>query len=494
MLARVDSTELQPLLKRRRLQSDDGHNSASPPLTKRRQQQPPTTPTPKPSLERAPPSSRPPAAPLTPPDSSKLATKRKSEDNNSVPNLPNKRRIEEWLYTTRSRRKSWSLGGEPEETGIGKEKGQYGSAGRRSCPPQLQFEDPDPNNRQRPLLEVLQEMSQSRKQSFGAASVASGRSSRPPPTSHADYRKVLRNNGVLIDHKGEKIPQELRDFLGSHILKERSSKLSGEAIAEVVEVAVKLADSPEGNVYNLADTAMLPIKRLDGRGGNTPWYSDGLPRNPIYPIPIAAPKPDIHLGYSTDHTSNWQIEENAVIDHPAARRLTQPAKGNCFPFFNFELKSEAMGGNLWQAENQAAGSGSSCVNTMRWLYGEANPGKIQSTVDSIAFTACFTHRLVNFYVHFYMPDKDQHYMARLASCDPLCKLQIQKSNHLVENILEHCLGDRQKKTREALALLYPFPEHWKSSRPASVMESQNSAAGDDDIAGDHVSNKSRRTE
>lgn len=492
MHSQVDSTELQRLLKRHRSPSLDRCDSGSPPPAKRRQQRLATTPTPRPSLDEVSRPSRPQAAPLTPPESSKFSRKRKFEDENPVPKPPNKRRIKEWLRSTRSRRKSCPPGGELEDTDT--EKEQYDSAGRRSCPPRLEFEAPDPSNRQRPLLEVLQEMSQSQKQSFGAASIASGRSSRPP-TSHADYRKILRNNGILIDHKGNKIPKELRDFLESHILKERPSRLSAEAIAGVVETAIRIADGPEGNLFALADTAMLPINRpAVGRGSNTPWYSDGVPRCAIYPIPLAAPKPDIHLGYPTDDTSKWKIKENAVIDHPVARRMTQPAKGNCFPFFTLELKSEAMGGNLWQAENQAAGSGASCVNATCWLHREATPSEVQSIVDSIAFTACLTHRLVVFHVHFFMPEEKQYYMSRIAACDPLCEVQIQKSNHLTESILEYCLGDRQVKIRKALALLYPFPNHWKNSRPASVMESQSLAADDDDIAGDDASNKTQRTE
>ncbi|KAL9037058.1 MAG: hypothetical protein Q9214_005863, partial [Letrouitia sp. 1 TL-2023] len=158
-------------------------------------------------------------------------------------------------------------------------------------------------------------MSQSQRQSAGGGSVASGRSSRPS-TSYADYRKILRNNGIEIDDIGEKIPADLRRFLDAHILKERSSKLSPEAISAAVETAISMEDSPEANVYSLADTALLPIKRPSiGRGGNTPWCSDGLPRNEVYPYPPATPKPDIHVGYLTDRASRWKVEENAVIDH-----------------------------------------------------------------------------------------------------------------------------------------------------------------------------------
>lgn len=128
--------------------------------------------------------------------------------------------------------------------------------------------------------------------------------------------------------------------------------MTPEAIIEAVQTAVKTADSPEGNVYRLTNTAMLPVERNDvGRGGSTTWYTDVLPRIEAYGNPVAAPRADIHFGYLVGFGSTWKVEENATINHPMAIRRTKPAKGNCFPFLVCEMKSEAMGGTLWQAEN-----------------------------------------------------------------------------------------------------------------------------------------------
>ena len=63
----------------------------------------------------------------------------------------------------------------------------------------------------------------------------------------------------------------------------------------------------------------------------------------------------------------------------------------------------------------------------------------------------------------------------------------QGCSHLVENILDLCLGARQAEVRQALAQLVPFPKHWKTSRPANAQASQ---AADEGIG----SNKSQRTE
>lgn len=98
----------------------------------------------------------------------------------------------------------------------------------------------------------------------------SGRNTRSV-MSHRNYRSILRNNGIYIDHTEAKIPQELRGFLDSSILKQQSDRLTPEAIVEAVNTATQIADSPESNNYNLIGTAMLPIKRADtGSGGNTP--------------------------------------------------------------------------------------------------------------------------------------------------------------------------------------------------------------------------------
>ncbi|KAI4169336.1 MAG: hypothetical protein LQ346_008974 [Caloplaca aetnensis] len=245
----------------------------------------------------------------------------------------------------------------------------------------------------------------------GAGSSTSGRNARSV-TSHPDYRSTLRNNGIYIDHTGVKIPQELREFLDSNILKQQSDPLTPDAIAEAVNTAIEIADSPKSNIYDLNGTAMLPIKRSDvGRGGNIPWYTDTLPKIKAYGIPPAQPKPDIHCGYLMGQRSTWTIEENAVIDHQQAKKITQPAKGNCFPFFVFELKSEAMGGTLWQAENQAAGSGACCVNIKRWIFREAYGNDDQPVIDSIAFSACVTHREVVFYVYHYSAEEKRFYMS-----------------------------------------------------------------------------------
>ncbi|MCJ1449593.1 MAG: hypothetical protein MMC23_010115 [Stictis urceolatum] len=492
MSPHIESSKGERPLKRAR--SFDGCDFESLRPIKRNKQLPPTTPPPSLPLDKDPRPRHPSAvAPLTPPGSSQASRKRKFEGGNSASSSLNKRRVEDWLQIKRTRRNSYpprlELNDSDSDTATA--TGQRPRARRDSCPPQLEscdqeLRDQDAGKGQRPLLEVLQEMSQSQRQSFGPGSATSGRNPRSV-TTHPDYRSILRNNNIYMDRTGVKIPQELREFLDSSILKQQSSPLTPEEIAEAVNTATDIADSPESNIYDLIGTAMLPIKRSDvGRGGNTPWYTDQLPKSDEYDISLAQPKPDIHCGYLVGQRSTWAIKENAVIDHPHAKKITQPAKGNSFPFFVFELKSEAMGGTLWQAENQAAGSGACCVMIKRWLYREAHGTDDQPVVDSIAFSACVTHREVVFHVHHYSTADKRLYMSRFGAFQTVD--EVEGCNNIVSNIFKHGLGARQDQTLEQVKLLYPFPPHWKRSRSASVMESQNPPAEED------LSNKSQRTD
>ena len=152
------------------------------------------------------------------------------------------------------------------------------------------------------------------------------------------------------------------------------------------------------------------------------------------------------------------------------------------------MKSEAMGGTIWQAENQAAGSGASCVSTMRWLFQEAYGSENRSVIDSIAFSACITHREAVFHVHFYSPVESRYYMSWIGTFETMRK--VQDCNNMVLNIFDHGLETRQKKVREALAQLHPFPERWKGSRAANTIA--RPATGED--SEERVSNKSQRTE
>ncbi|MCJ1410524.1 hypothetical protein MMC19_004609 [Ptychographa xylographoides] len=318
-------------------------------------------------------------------------------------------------------------------------------------------------------LETIKQMSQQRNVGPGSVASQSGR----PGTGHPLYRGSLLYNRVTMDYSGKKMPEELRDFTTTQVLKDRESpQLGDEAVSKVIETAEELADSSEGPTSKLLRTAMFPLERYGiGEGGNAPWNTDALPNNPEYQYDLSAPKPDIYLGYSNNQRSGWSFGQSNAINHPVARPYTQPARGNTFPFFMIEMKSEAAGGTLYVAENQAAGSGSHSVNALLWLLNQAGLSESHSVKDTVAYTVTMSHRQAIFYIHWYSADDRRFYMSYLKTFSSMEPQDIRKCSDTVKNIIDHAVGARKTMIGDALQALFPFPEHWKQARPASTVPS-----------------------
>ena len=335
---------------------------------------------------------------------------------------------------------------------------------------------------QPPSTAIIKRMAPPRLQGSVEGSVTSTPTSRPG-TSSRIYRSVIHTNGIQLDDTGDEMPEEIREFVKTTVLKERtSSRLGQESIRKVKTIVKMLADNAEASILDLIHTDIFPEMGLGiGRGGNTPWSPEPLPRNDIYPYRLSIPKPDFHYGYPIGRHSDWTAQETAVLDHVMARPYTQPARGNCFPFLIIEAKSEAAGGTLWLAENQAAGSGSHAVNGMRWLLAQAQlsaatptdkpRSETNSHLDSLAFTIAMTNRHAFFYAHYYLEAEKKFYMSYIADFSFIKPSEIQACRDTIQNILDHGLEGRRTTIRWALGKLFPFPDSWKVSRSANSEDS-----------------------
>ncbi|KAI1163439.1 hypothetical protein F5B18DRAFT_620183 [Nemania serpens] len=352
-----------------------------------------------------------------------------------------------------------------------------------SCPPSL---DLSKGKNTPPSLATIRQMSRqmsrrtSQQMSEDGYGVGSGSGSSPSgklSTSHPLYRGTLYHNGIHMDYSGRQIPADLEAFVETHILKQRDSPpLGDEAVARVTEVAEELADSTEGLTAKLMRTEMFPLDRPGiEEGGNSPWSTVALPDNPEYQYAVAAPKPDVHFGYPTNQRSSWSATQSNVITHPVARPYTQPARGDTFPFVSVEMKSEAAGGTLYVAENQAAGSGSHCVNALLWLLQQAGSYDGSTRTDTIAFTIAMSHRQAIFYLHWYSELDRRYYMSLLTSYSSMVPADIRACNNTVKNILDFGLGPRKTTISAALDALFPFPTQWKQARSASTASSTPAA-------------------
>ena len=283
-------------------------------------------------------------------------------------------------------------------------------------------------------------------------------------TSDPKYRSVLDNNYIYVDRSGMEAPEAIKNMIQTQLYKRRKSPpLSQEVLFETVKHTDQWAGSTDNVVNRLLDTPMFPLDRPGlALGGNSQWPSAGLPTNPEYSNHVALPKPDFHVGYSIGRRSEWSSREADVIDHQHALPYTQPGTGNRLPFLTLELKSEATGGTLWHAENQAAGSGTFCVKAMQWLLGQATALGTSSMVDTVAFSVSATARQVVFYIHYYSEERGAYLMSYINSYMTTDPQHIQQCHDLVKNIVDLGLGMRQNKLRECLKTLYPqIDTKWK---------------------------------
>lgn len=276
-----------------------------------------------------------------------------------------------------------------------------------------------------------------------------------------------------MDFSGRQLPQKLRDYVNNHILKQRRSpQLEPEVVSKIIDTAEELADSSEGSTNKLLRTSMFPLDQPGiTEGGNTPWNTIALPNILQYEYNFLMPKSDAYLGYSRGQQSGWSTPQYNVISHPRARPYTQPGRGNTFPFLVFELKSEAAGGTLYAAENQAAGSGSHSVNALLWLLREARKSGLSDTdlmMDTVAFSFVISHQEAVFYMHWQSTEEKRFYMSWLKSYSTFEPDEIRACNNVVKNTVENALGARKTKIGNALLALFSIPEHWNPVRTQAL--------------------------
>ncbi|KAL9040668.1 MAG: hypothetical protein Q9214_004393 [Letrouitia sp. 1 TL-2023] len=303
------------------------------------------------------------------------------------------------------------------------------------------------------------------------ASTASSQYTRPG-TSDPLYRSLIHRNNITLDLSGREIEDEIQELLDVHILKGRDSPpLTDAEVFEVVDKAVELMDFAEGKASDIIGTKAFPMDRRHiSEGRNIQWTTNALPSNPEYPHQLSAPKPDCHYGYPLSRMSEWTDKEIAVVDHRTAQPYAQPTRENIFPFLMLEVKSEATGGVLYTAENQAVGSGVHSVSSLRWLLEEASPAEAPKTTDAVAFTGAVSPRTAVFYIVWYSEKKNRYIMSKFSDVSFLNgpKLpDIQNCRNVMNNVLDYGVNVRQVIIRNALADLSPTPLHWKKSRSAS---------------------------
>ena len=324
-------------------------------------------------------------------------------------------------------------------------------------------------------LDTAQQMSHQQSNQPGSSRPDSAASTKTDKygTSSSIYPTILYEHNVRVDRTGRGMPQTIRELVDGTILKPRSSEsppLSQEVLTNTIPDMDKIVDDPEGATYRILSSPMFPLNRYPvGQGGNTMWkQTDAIPNNGIYPHPISQPKPDVHVGYPLNDECHWTSVQKAAADHSSVIPYSQPARGNRYPWITFELKSEATGGTMWHALNQAAGSGSYCVNTLIKLLGKHFPTENLPITHTIAFTFGITPLQIKAQIHYISEERRTFQVSHIKTFNPLEPKDIQACADLVKNILEYGLGERQERIQTALGQLYGELSFSKRAASAST--------------------------
>lgn len=286
-----------------------------------------------------------------------------------------------------------------------------------------------------------------------------------------DYRNILEHNGVRMDLTGDYISPTVQSLLDSQILKKRTSPPLPQNILRSTRMDMNQWGNSTENAYNqVMSSAMFPVRRPGlNLGGNSQWSTAALPPNPDFPIAISTPKPDYHLGYANDFTAGFTDKQAYVLSHPHSKSYLKPGTDNSLPFLTFELKSEATGGNLYVAENQAAGSGTCSLRAVQWLFDQTGSARSDKLKDIVTFSIAASGRVAVLSVHWRSEKDKKDYMSHVKSFLTTELEHIQQCHDAVKNIIDYGVGARRTGLGEALEALFPLSQQW-SKRSARAAE------------------------
>ncbi|PLB34270.1 uncharacterized protein BDW47DRAFT_120483 [Aspergillus candidus] len=198
------------------------------------------------------------------------------------------------------------------------------------------------------------------------------------------------------------------------------------------------AQGPENPGSNVAsehasfDQSAPPTDRLGSIGPGTATLSVQSEPMLVTPFKLKDPRPDISVGISDQRLAialqsrkvrNGKYllddlqEKRELISDPGLIPLNLR-----FPFFLVEAKSGATGGNLYQAQNQAAVGGASAIEVLKAFYQKSEGRRLSNTASPavagtmcqlLTFSATTEGPICELWAHFWDEANDSHYMANI---------------------------------------------------------------------------------
>lgn len=216
--------------------------------------------------------------------------------------------------------------------------------------------------------------------SLSRAATASSQKSNSS-VSDFDYRGRLEQYNVYIME--EKPPPGLQRKAEEIVFRQRDSpELDDAAIEQLRDTMRDLQNKGEEEVRIRLGAQIVPDystpsdKRLNVVHGQL--WNKAVPVPPDQnalepPLPLPKPKPDTTFAYSKAAFSRSQLATiNLLVRNPNGPSFASPCQDLQFPFAVIEYKSQAKGGSIRVATNQAAGAGAVASNGFLELMSRAS--------------------------------------------------------------------------------------------------------------------------
>ncbi|OJJ96640.1 hypothetical protein ASPACDRAFT_46811 [Aspergillus aculeatus ATCC 16872] len=251
--------------------------------------------------------------------------------------------------------------------------------------------------------------------SLSSVSTRRSRSSSPRKPSESTYRAHWLSEIKPAVHQ-PLIPQ-------SSVPRKRLTKQSSPGEPDSSQPGMNLESSSS---FPSAQPAAAPLLR---KGTALSVSSEQTLTTPFF---LKDPRPDISLGLSdgtlatalhsagvanADFLLNDLQDTGELISDPGVTPLSLR-----FPFLLVEAKSGATGGNLYQAQNQAAVAGASAVNIQKALFGAADGQPLEtrgpqlagsSNPMSLCFSVTTEGPVCELWAHFWNETKSSYGMINI---------------------------------------------------------------------------------
>lgn len=183
--------------------------------------------------------------------------------------------------------------------------------------------------------------------------------------------------------------------------------------------------------------------------------------------------------------------------HNRLNAVSHPTTATYWPFFVAEFKSGSRGGTRWVAENQNAGTGCHCVNSMETLLKYTRKQDLpRQIIDSLAFSCVADADFGSLWVHWLESETDNG-PRRFVSSEVDSYLfkkpaDLRQFRASVRNIIEYGINERLPIIKEALANCLPLIPLWNAEdRLAKVRRRASTSQIVNEDTGSGASQESR---